>query len=363
MNVFHSVIFVKTAQTKHLDKSHWNMTKLPLLGKTLNELKTIAVELGMPAFTGKQLADWIYKKRITSIDEMSNISLQNRNLLNEKYEIGRSIPVESQVSVDGTIKYLFRTHKNQFIESVYIPEEDRATLCVSSQVGCKMNCLFCMTGKQGFSSQLTPTEIINQYYSIPESEKLTNIVFMGMGEPMDNLDNLLTSLEIMTSDYGMGWSPKRVTVSTIGILPKMISFLEKSTCHLAVSMHTPFADERLKLMPVQKAYPIESVIEELKKHDFSKQRRVSFEYIMFNGLNDTMRHAIAVAKLLKDIPCRVNLIRYHKIPEIDLDSSDEARMVSFRDYLTNNGVMTTIRKSRGEDIFAACGMLSSLKHS
>ena len=339
------------------------MTKLPLLGKTLNELKTIAVELGMPAFTGKQLADWIYKKRITSIDEMSNISLQNRNLLNEKYEIGRSIPVESQVSVDGTIKYLFRTHKNQFIESVYIPEEDRATLCVSSQVGCKMNCLFCMTGKQGFSSQLTPTEIINQYYSIPESEKLTNIVFMGMGEPMDNLDNLLTSLEIMTSDYGMGWSPKRVTVSTIGILPKMISFLEKSTCHLAVSMHTPFADERLKLMPVQKAYPIESVIEELKKHDFSKQRRVSFEYIMFNGLNDTMRHAIAVAKLLKDIPCRVNLIRYHKIPEIDLDSSDEARMVSFRDYLTNNGVMTTIRKSRGEDIFAACGMLSSLKHS
>lgn len=339
------------------------MTKLPLLGKTLNELKTIAVELGMPAFTGKQLADWIYKKRITSIDEMSNISLQNRNLLNEKYEVGRSIPVESQVSVDGTIKYLFRTHKNQFIESVYIPEEDRATLCVSSQVGCKMNCLFCMTGKQGFSSQLTPTEIINQYYSIPESEKLTNIVFMGMGEPMDNLDNLLTSLEIMTSDYGMGWSPKRVTVSTIGILPKMISFLEKSTCHLAVSMHTPFADERLKLMPVQKAYPIESVIEELKKHDFSKQRRVSFEYIMFNGLNDTMRHAIAVAKLLKDIPCRVNLIRYHKIPEIDLDSSDEARMVSFRDYLTNNGVMTTIRKSRGEDIFAACGMLSSLKHS
>ncbi|OJV37337.1 MAG: 23S rRNA (adenine(2503)-C(2))-methyltransferase [Bacteroidales bacterium 36-12] len=339
------------------------MTKLPLLGKTLSELKNIAVELGMPAFTGKQLSDWIYKKRITSIDEMSNISLQNRNLLNEKYEIGRSIPVESQVSVDGTIKYLFRTHKNQFIESVYIPEEDRATLCVSSQVGCKMNCLFCMTGKQGFSSQLTPTEIINQYYSIPESEKLTNIVFMGMGEPMDNLDNLLTSLEIMTSDYGMGWSPKRITVSTIGILPKMISFLEKSTCHLAVSMHTPFADERLKLMPVQKAYPIESVIEELKKHDFSKQRRVSFEYIMFNGLNDTMRHAIAVVKLLKDIPCRVNLIRYHKIPEIDLDSSDEARMVSFRDYLTNNGVMTTIRKSRGEDIFAACGMLSSLKHS
>ncbi|GAB1414745.1 23S rRNA (adenine(2503)-C(2))-methyltransferase RlmN [Paludibacter sp.] len=339
------------------------MTKIPLLGKTATELKNIVVELGMPSFTGKQIADWIYKKRVSSIDEMSNISISNRVSLNEKYEVGRSAPVESQVSVDGTVKYLFRTHKNQFIESVFIPEEDRATLCVSSQVGCKMNCLFCMTGKQGFNSQLTSTEILNQYYSIPESEKLTNIVFMGMGEPLDNLDNLLPTLEIMTADYGMSWSPKRITVSTIGVLPKMIKFLETSTCHLAVSMHTPFADDRLKLMPIQKAYPIESVIEELKKYDFSKQRRVSFEYIMFNGLNDTMRHAVAVAKLLKGIPCRVNLIRYHKIPEIDLESSDEGKMISFRDYLTNNGVMTTIRKSRGEDIFAACGMLSSSKHS
>ncbi len=339
------------------------MTKTPLLGKTLDELKAIATGLGMPSFTGKQLAEWIYQKRVSSIDGMSNISIKNRALLNEQYEVGRTLPVESQVSVDGTVKYLFKTTKNQFIESVFIPEEERATLCVSSQVGCKMNCLFCMTGKQGFGAQLTAQEILNQYYSIPESEQLTNIVFMGMGEPLDNLDNVLKTLEILTADYALGWSPKRITVSTIGLIPGMKKFLESSNCHLAVSMHSPFEEERLKLMPVQKAYSILKVLEELKNYDFSKQRRVSFEYIMFNGLNDTPLHAREMAKLLKGIDCRVNLIRYHAIPGIDLKTSDEKRMTAFRDYLTNNGVMTTIRKSRGEDIFAACGMLSSSKHA
>jgi 23S rRNA (adenine2503-C2)-methyltransferase len=339
------------------------MTKTPLLGKTLDELKAIATGLGMPSFTGKQLAEWIYQKRVSSIDGMSNISIKNRALLNEQYEIGRTIPVESQVSVDGTVKYLFKTAKNQFIESVFIPEEDRATLCVSSQVGCKMNCLFCMTGKQGFGAQLTVQEILNQYYSIPESTQLTNIVFMGMGEPLDNLDNVLKTLEILTADYALGWSPKRITVSTIGLIPGMKKFLENSNCHLAVSMHSPFEEERLKLMPVQKAYSILKVLEELKNYDFSKQRRVSFEYIMFNGLNDSPLHAREMAKLLKGIDCRVNLIRYHAIPGIDLKTSDETKMVEFRDYLTNNGIMTTIRKSRGEDIFAACGMLSSSKHA
>lgn len=339
------------------------MTKTPLLGKTLDELKAIATGLGMPSFTGKQLAEWIYQKRVSSIDGMSNISIKNRALLNEQYEVGRTLPVESQVSVDGTVKYLFKTAKNQFIESVFIPEEDRATLCVSSQVGCKMNCLFCMTGKQGFGAQLTAQEILNQYYSIQESEQLTNIVFMGMGEPLDNLDNVLKTLEILTADYALGWSPKRITVSTIGLIPGMKKFLVSSNCHLAVSMHSPFEEERLKLMPVQKAYSILKVLEELRNYDFSKQRRVSFEYIMFNGLNDTPLHAREMAKLLKGIDCRVNLIRYHAIPGIDLKTSDEKRMTAFRDYLTNNGVMTTIRKSRGEDIFAACGMLSSSKHA
>lgn len=337
--------------------------KTPLLGKTKEELTQIAKALGMPSFTGNQICEWIYKKRVNSVEEMTNISLKNRNLLSENYEIGRYEPVEFQASVDGTVKYLFKTAKGHLIESVFIPEEDRSTLCISSQVGCKMNCLFCMTGKQGFTTHLTTDEILNQFYSIPESDKLTNIVFMGMGEPLDNPDNVMKTLEILTAEYGQAWSPKRITVSTIGLMPGMIRFLNESDCHLAVSMHSPFPEERLGLMPVQKAYPIAKVLEELKKHDFSKQRRVSFEYIMFDGLNDTTRHAVEMVKLLKEIDCRVNLIRFHAIPGVSLKTSDEKKMVAFRDYLTNNGITTTIRKSRGEDIFAACGMLSSSKRS
>ena len=337
------------------------MTKTPLIGKTVDELKKLVAELGMPAFTATQIADWIYKKRIFSIEEMTNISAKNRMKLAESHEVGRHLPAQEVESVDGTKKYLFKTFENNFIESVYIPEDDRNTLCVSSQVGCKMNCLFCMTGKQGFGAHLTSAEILNQILSIPEAEKLTNLVFMGMGEPMDNLPNLLRSLEILTADYGYGWSPRRVTVSTVGIIPKMKIFLETSNCHLAISLHSPFAEERLKIMPVQKAYPAEDLLKELRKHDFSHQRRVSFEYIMFDGFNDSLRHAVELVRILKGIDCRVNLIRFHAIPNVDLKTSNEDKMIFFRDYLTNNGIMTTIRKSRGEDIFAACGMLSTLE--
>ncbi|MCE1155184.1 MAG: 23S rRNA (adenine(2503)-C(2))-methyltransferase RlmN [Bacteroidales bacterium] len=335
------------------------MHKIPLLGQTLSELTQLAKDLGMPAFTGKQLAEWIYSKRVCSIDEMTNISVRNRTLLNQTYEVGRYAPVQQQASVDGTVKFLFKTQKGHLIESVFIPEDDRATLCISSQVGCKMNCLFCMTGKQGFTANLTAHEILNQFYSIPQSEELTNIVFMGMGEPFDNLENVMKTNTILSADYGIGWSPKRITVSSIGLIPKMKVFLDNSDCHLAISMHSPFDEERLRLMPVQKPYPISSVINELKNYDFSKQRRVSFEYIMFNGVNDTQRHAAEIVRMLKGITCRVNLIRFHAIPNIDLQTSPDDKMIAFRDYLTNNGVMTTIRKSRGEDIFAACGMLSS----
>lgn len=335
------------------------MDKTPLIGKTLDELKEIALALGLPSFTGKQISEWIYKKKATSIDEMTNISVKNRALLNEQFVVGRTEPEQCQKSVDGTVKYLFRTADNNFIESVYIPEDDRATLCVSSQVGCKMNCQFCMTGRQGFTTNLQPEEILNQIFSIPESDQLTNLVFMGMGEPFDNTLHVLKALEVLTADYGYGWSPKRITVSTIGRIPGMKVFLEKSNCHLAISMHSPFHEERLKLMPVEKAFPLSDVLKELQKWDFSKQRRVSFEYIMFDGLNDTIRHAVEIVKLLKGIDCRINLIRFHAIPDSPLKTSDEAKMIAFRDYLTSNGLMTTIRKSRGEDIFAACGMLST----
>ncbi len=330
-----------------------------LLGKTWQELQSICAELGMPVFTAKQITDWLYKKKVKSIDEMTNLSTANREKLKEKYEINAQPPVQYQRSKDGTVKYLFRTNKSHFIETVYIPEEDRATLCVSSQVGCKMNCLFCMTGKQGFSGNLSANEIMNQIQSIPENGKLTNIVFMGMGEPLDNTDELFKVLEILTSSYGYAWSPKRITVSTIGIIPNLKRFLEESDCHLAVSLHSPYDKQRLELMPVEKAYPMREVLDLIRKYDFAHQRRVSFEYIMFKGLNDDLLHARDLAKRLEGIPCRVNLIRFHSIPGVDLKSSDEKAMPIFRDYLNAKGIICTIRTSRGEDILAACGMLSS----
>ncbi|MDH6533979.1 23S rRNA (adenine(2503)-C(2))-methyltransferase RlmN [Parabacteroides sp. 52] len=335
--------------------------KKRLLGMTLEELKEVVAEVSLPVYAAKQIADWLYKKKVTEIAAMTNIAVAKRALLEEAYEVGAFPPVESMVSMDGTIKYLYAVGDKQYVESVYIPTEDRATLCVSSQIGCKMNCLFCMTGKQGFTANLTANEILNQIQSLPESESLTNLVFMGMGEPLDNTDELLKVLEILTASYGYAWSPKRITVSTIGILKGLKRFLEESDCHLAVSLHSPFSAERFSLMPVEKAFPAEEVLDLIRQYDFSHQRRVSFEYIVFKGLNDSMKHAEALIRLLGSIPCRVNLIRFHAIPGVHLKSSDNEQLELFRDKLNANGLLCTIRASRGEDILAACGMLSTAK--
>lgn len=329
-----------------------------LLGLTLNELKAVATSHGLPAFAGKQIADWIYHKHATSIDEMTNLSLKGREALKQDCEIGRQAPVWSAQSADGTAKYLFPTTHGQ-IESVFIPEDERGTICVSCQVGCKMNCLFCMTGKQGWSGNLTACEIINQLESLPERDRLTNAVFMGMGEPFDNTDAILRVCEILTSDWGWGWSPKRITVSSVGLIPGMQRFLAQTECHLAISLHNPLPAERAGLMPAERAYSITDVLAEIRRHDWEHQRRVSFEYIVFEGVNDSMRHAAELVRLLRDFTCRVNLIRFHSIPGIDLHSPDEKDMTRLRDYLTDNGIICTIRRSRGEDILAACGLLSS----
>lgn len=336
------------------------MDKIVLLGKTMPELKLLSEELGLPKFAARQIADWLYKKNVDSVEQMTNISLANRNKISERCVVGKSLPENVMVSADGTKKYLFRV-QDKFVEAVYIPEKDRATLCVSSQVGCKMNCLFCMTGKQGFGCSLTSGEILNQMQAIPEFDKLTNVVFMGMGEPMDNVKNVLAALEIMTSDYGYAWSPKRVTVSTVGIVPGMREFLQKSSCHLAVSLHNPFPDERLVMMPIEKAYSIVDVLSEIRKYDFTGQRRVSFEYTMFKGKNDTPRHAAELKRLLDGLECRMNLIRFHSIPDVPLEGSSDDEIEKFQSELSKRGVLATIRKSRGEDIFAACGLLSTMK--
>ena len=335
------------------------MQKEVLFGKTLEELERIVLNLGLPGFTARQISDWLYKKDISSIDEMTNLSLKSRSLINEKFVLGLTPYSEVQVSIDGTKKYLFPAKTSKFIESAYIPEESRSTLCVSSQVGCKMACLFCMTGKQGFQGNLTAGEIINQIRSLPEKDKLTNIVYMGMGEPLDNTEEVLKSIKILTSEWGFAMSPRRITVSTIGIIPGLKRFLEESECHLAISLHTPFDDERKQLMPVQTVYPASEVINEIKKYDWFRQRRVSMEYIMFEGVNDTERHAQGIAELLKGIKCRINLIRFHTIPDTPLKGSTDEKIEFFKTLLENRGITTTIRKSRGEDIFAACGMLST----
>lgn len=337
------------------------MQKQSLLGLTLAELQALVKELGMPSFSAGQIASWLYVKRVTSIDEMTNLSLKSRSLLKERFDVRAAAPVDAMRSVDGTVKYLYGVGGNHFVESVYIPDDDRATLCVSSQVGCKMHCKFCMTGKQGFSMNLTAGQIINQIVSLPECERLTNVVMMGMGEPLDNWDAVQKALEIMTAPYGFAWSPKRITLSTVGLRKNLHRFLLETDCHLAVSLHSPLPQQRAGLMPAEKAFSIVDLVDELRNYDFSKQRRLSFEYILFKGVNDSMAHAKELLKLLRGLDCRVNLIRFHAIPGVDLEGCSMEAMTTFRDYLTSHGLFTTIRASRGEDIFAACGMLSTAK--
>lgn len=330
----------------------------PLIGSNITDLKSIAQSIGLKSFAARQIADWIYDKRVTEIDQMTNLSLVARQHLAESHAVGRTSPVWEARSEDGTAKYLFPTEHGP-IETVFIPEEDRGTLCVSCQVGCKMNCTFCMTGKQGWSGNLSAAEIINQILSVPEADRLTNIVFMGMGEPLDNTDNILKAIEILTADWGFGWSPHRITVSSVGIIDNMRRLLDTTDCHLAISLHNPFPTERELLMPVEKRYHITDVIEALHNYDWTHQRRISFEYIVLQGRNDSIRHAAEIVRLLRGLNARVNLIRWHSIPGIDLASPDDDKMIWLRDYLTANGIICTIRRSRGQDIQAACGLLSS----
>jgi len=375
------------------------LQKTPLLGMTREELKVLVSEEGLPAFAAKQLAQWVYQKGMDDIRRMSNISIAARQRLAERYEVGFMPPVNQQVSSDGTVKYLFPTRSGQHVETVFIPDDDRGTVCVSCQVGCKMACRFCMTGRQGFQGQLTVADILNQVYSLPERDRLTNIVFMGQGEPLDNLDVVLKATQLLMADYGWAWSPRRITVSTAGLRKGLKRFLDESPCHLAVSLHSPFPEERAALMPAERSYPAAEMLELLRQYDWTGQRRLSFEYTVFGGLNDSNRHARELARLLQGLECRVNLIRWHRLPEARVESSkfkvdsseaedkgresshesemvngkssngkwlngqlceaDPVRMAAFRDYLTHRGVRCTIRASRGQDIDAACGLLNT----
>ena len=352
--------------------------KIKLLGKNLEELKKVVADEGLPGFTAKQIAQWLYVKKVRSIDEMTNLSKAARAALNEKYEVGLVEYAGLQISSDGTKKYLFPVNcshrrglnvscsgrcseeelESSAVEAVMIPDDDRATLCVSSQAGCKMGCKFCMTGRQGFHGHMSAADIISQFIAVDESDRLTNAVFMGMGEPLDNYENVMRTIEILTADWGFAWSPKRITLSTIGVLPNLKRYLDECKCHLAVSLHDPFGPERQTMMPVQGAWPIQDVINLIKQYDFTGQRRVSFEYTMFAGFNDSKNHADALVRMLKGLECRMNLIRFHKIPDFPYETSPDVIIENFKTRLNNQGLMTTVRASRGEDILAACGMLA-----
>ncbi len=332
-----------------------------LYGSTLSELQEICSQLNMPRFTAKQIARWLYVKGVKDIESMSDLSKANREKLAEQYTVGLSDPVKESISADGTKKYLFLTSQGAAIESAYIPDKERATLCVSSQAGCRMGCKFCATGRLGLNHSLSVCEILNQIASLPERQNLTNVVYMGMGEPFDNIENLLKALEIMTAEWGYGWSPTRITVSTAGVGRELVRFLEQTNVHLAISLHNPFHSQRAEIMPIEQAYPIAQIVETLRKYDFTHQRRVSFEYIVMSGLNDSNQHIKELCRLLNGIKCRINLIRFHKIPDSPYFSPNNEKMIAFRDALTTRGIMTTIRASRGEDIKAACGLLSAEK--
>ena len=333
--------------------------KTTLYGMTLQQLSELCEREHLPRFAASQIARWLYVNHVDSIDSMTNLSLAVRRTLQERYDMGLTAPLRESISADGTKKYLFATKQGEYIESAYIPDGDRATLCVSSQAGCRMGCKFCATGRQGLQHSLSAGEIINQILSIPDSKKLTNVVFMGMGEPLDNTDEVLRAIDILTAKWGFGWSPTRITLSTAGVAKELPRFLDESKAHLAISLHNPFHDERAEIMPIEKAYPIREVMDILRRYDFTSQRRVSFEYILMEGLNDSPRHIKELCRLLDGVKCRINLIRFHKIPDSPYYSPSEEQMIAFRNTLTAKGIQTTIRTSRGEDIQAACGLLST----
>ena len=335
------------------------ISKFTLYGASLAQLKALCEELGLPRFAHKQIARWLYSRFVTDIDSMTDLSKAAREVLKQNCELGLSAPLKESVSTDGTKKYLFRTFEGEYIESALIPDGERMTLCVSSQAGCKMGCKFCATGRMGFRHHLSATEIINQILSIPERDKLTNLVFMGMGEPLDNIDNLLQTLNILTSEWGMAWSPTRITVSTAGVARTLPRLLDESKVHIAVSLHNPFPEERKEIMPIENSYSIREVCDILRRYDFTHQRRVSFEYIVLEGMNCSFRHIKELSRLLDGIKCRINLIRFHKIPDSPFYSPELEKIIEFRDTLTKRGIQTTLRASRGEDIEAACGLLST----
>jgi len=335
------------------------MVKNDICGLSADEILSLISAWGYSYSHALSISNSIYKKKAADINQFSKIPKKLKDQLAEATIIGTIKPVSCQVSTDKTIKYLFRTDTGKEFETVYIPDGRRNTVCVSTQSGCRMGCPFCVTSGYGFRGHLSAGEIVNQIISIPDAHKITHIVFMGMGEPMDNLENVLKACEIITAEWGLAISAKNVTVSTIGIIPGVDKFLLNSNCNLTLSLHSPFPEERKLIVPAENHYPAQNVLELMKNFPLVKKRRMSVAYVMIKDLNDTNRHLDELKKLLLGTKIRVNLLPYHPAQDNSGESSSAGRIQYFKHNLVVSGISASVRKSRGVDISAACGLLAS----
>lgn len=333
---------------------------------TLEQLSRWVRDLGLPAFRARQIFSWLYRPGIKEFSQMTDITKDVRLHLAEQAYFSHLRPFTEEKSEDGTKKYGFRLHDGAVIESVLIPEQEssRQTLCISTQVGCAMGCGFCLTGTMGFKRNLRPAEIVNQVQAISEiaeergEERPNNLVFMGMGEPLANFDNLLASLEILLEQKGLNYSNRRITVSTCGIVPRIQELGEKITVNLAISLHAADDETRSKIMPINKTYPVDVLLEACKKFPLPNRRKIMIEYILIDGLNDSAKHARELVRKLHGIRCKINLLPYNENKVFPFKTPPWERVVAFQDILSRSGYSTLIRTSRGADISAACGQLA-----
>lgn len=333
--------------------------KVNLLNLTRSGMTEFVVSLGEKPFRAQQLLQALHREGITNLDQISNLSKAFRAKLVDQAEVLLPDIILEKLSADGTCKWLLKVDGGNAIEMVFIPEEGRGTLCVSSQVGCGLNCSFCSTAQQGFNRNLTTAEIIAQVFIAARRFKITNVVMMGMGEPLLNFEAVLAAMELMQDDFAYGLSKHRVTLSTSGVVPEIYRLAEVSEVALAISLHAPEDELRNVLVPINRKYPI-AVLLEACRHYFSEERRrkVMFEYVMLEGVNDSDAQAKKLVKILEGLRCKVNLIPFNPFPNTPYRCSSRERIEKFRDILYKAGIVTTIRKTRGEDVDAACGQLA-----
>jgi 23S rRNA (adenine2503-C2)-methyltransferase len=328
-----------------------------LSGKSYSEITSILEEIGFSGIPAEKITYWLYRRRIKDFMEMDNLPKVLRAYLNDHFSPGFYEPFQSFLSDDQSRKYLFNTRSGYPVESVYIPDNKRNTICISTQAGCRMACSFCNTGKLGFHGDLETNEILNQVGSIKEADSLTHVVFMGMGEPLDNYQNVLKALDILTAQWGFSFSPRNITVSTIGLKPRLKEFLKSTRCNVAISIHSPFDEERDEIIPSGGKYSIQELMDLVAAYKWEKNRRVTFQYIMIMGINDTIRHLDELIRILKGTAVRVNLMSYHSSEGSTIQSSPDDMRWYFKKRLIQNGISASIRRSRGQDIGAACGLL------